>query len=240
MDNRTGGAGTLGRAMRHDERGRPAVIGVDCDGVLASDRQLWRRMRERYPEHIPARYDDLTTFEWPRATAETTELCLQLSADPDFAERLDPIAGAVAALHMLRGAGYRIHVITARPRCVRDATWRWMWRRGVGDCIEDVHCVDGGPQKAPLALELGCRAFVEDNHATAEALGAAGIRSYLLDAPYNRLPNVASKRMAGWSAVVVDLLYSQEPWRVVTGPARMSAAAARERVAVYEAESLAS
>ncbi|HEV2237748.1 MAG TPA: hypothetical protein VGR57_13900, partial [Ktedonobacterales bacterium] len=39
---------------------REAVIGIDCDGVLASDRLLWQVLRKRYPAAIPARYEDLS------------------------------------------------------------------------------------------------------------------------------------------------------------------------------------
>ena len=181
------------------------VIGVDCDGVLASDRLLWQRLRERFPEHIPARYDDLDSFEWPRATPQTAALCLELSADPQFAAHLAPMPRMVEALHALADRGYTIHIITARPQCVRRATRNWLRRHGVLDCVADIHCVETGLAKVPLALALGCRAFVEDNHATAEAMGAASIRSYLLDAPYNRAPNQHSLRVRGWRALLADL-----------------------------------
>ena len=79
-------------AARPGDQGRQRpVAGVDCDGVLASDRLLWQVLRKRYPQHIPARYEDLHGYDWPRVTPETTELCLRLSADPAFAGRLAPI-----------------------------------------------------------------------------------------------------------------------------------------------------
>ena len=59
--------------------------------------------------------------------------------------------------------------------------------------------------KVPLARALGVAAFVEDNHGTAEAMGAAGIRSYLLDAPYNRMPTERSIRVEGWHILLEDL-----------------------------------
>ncbi|HLJ82217.1 MAG TPA: hypothetical protein VKT52_12070, partial [Ktedonobacterales bacterium] len=89
--------------------------------------------------------------------------------------------------------------------CVRRATRRWLRRHGVSDCVVNVHCVESGLAKVPLALALGCQAFVEDNYATAEAMGAASIRSYLLDAPYNRVPNHQSIRVRGWRALLADL-----------------------------------
>jgi 5'(3')-deoxyribonucleotidase len=188
----------------------PAIVGVDCDGVLASDRLLWQVMRKHYPAQIPARYEDLRGYDWPRVTAETTQLCLRLSADPAFAGRLAPIPHMADALRHLREAGYRPHVVTARPPCVRHATRRWLARHGVADCVEGIHCVGNPLEKVDLALALGCVAFVEDNHATAEALGAAGVRSYLLDAPYNRLPERYSIRVRDWRELL-DCLLRDEP-----------------------------
>jgi uncharacterized HAD superfamily protein len=181
------------------------VIGVDCDGVLASDRLLWQRLRSRFPEDIPARYEDLRTFEWPRVTRETQSLCEELSADRDFVTQLAPIPHMDEALRALHQSGYSIHVITARPECVLGATRRWLRMHGVSEYVEEIHCVQDGRAKVPLALELNCTTFVEDNHTTAEAIGLASIRSYLLDAPYNRLPNLYSRRVYGWRRLLVDL-----------------------------------
>lgn len=208
MDRRRqlfGGGWSVGGAERNNRRQRPTVIGVDCDGVLASDRQLWQQMHARFPQDIPARYEDLTSFEWPRATPETTALCLKLSADPQFAARLAPIPRMAQALRRLHGAGYEIHIITARPACVREATRRWLRAHGVADCVAEIHCVESGLAKVPLARALGCAAFVEDNYLTAEAMGAAGIRSYLLDAPYNQGAMKHCIRIRGWRALLDDL-----------------------------------
>jgi uncharacterized HAD superfamily protein len=184
------------------------IVGVDCDGVLASDRLLWQRLRQRFPEHIPAQYEDLLTFEWPRVTEETQALCQELSADRDFIVQLAPIPQMVHALRWLRDNGMEVHIITARPASVLGATRRWLRMQGVSECVEEIHCVAGGPAKIPLARELDCLAFVEDNHSTAEAMGRAGIRSYLLDAPYNRMPILYSHRVHGWGELLQDFAHT--------------------------------
>src|SRR5215469_14114379 len=76
---------------------------------------------------------------------------------------------------------------------------------GVSDYVEEIYCVESGAAKVPLSLELQCQAFVEDNYATAEAMGQAHVRSYLLDAPYNRLPNQYSLRVDSWPRLLLDL-----------------------------------
>jgi uncharacterized HAD superfamily protein len=180
------------------------IVGVDCDGVLASDRMLWQQLRRRFPEHIPAHYEDLLTFEWPRVTEETQALCRELSADRDFIARLAPIPHMAHALRWLHTNSMDIHIITARPESVLGATRRWLRMQGVSECVEEIHCVADGPSKIPLARKLDCLAFVEDNHFTAEAMGRAGIRSYLLDAPYNHMPNLFSLRVHGWRELLQD------------------------------------
>jgi hypothetical protein len=196
------------------------VIGVDCDGVLASDRLLWQVLQRRYPLEIPARYEELNTYEWPRANLETTTLCVRLSSDPAFAGRLAPIPHMAQALRRLSGAGYRLHVITARPACVRHATWRWLVRQGVAPYVHGIQCVTLPLDKVALAQRLNCVAFVEDNHSTAEAIGAAGVRSYLLDAPYNRVPTTHSVRMADWQTLLADVL--RDPPRAASAAARLT------------------
>jgi uncharacterized HAD superfamily protein len=109
------------------------------------------------------------------------------------------------ALRWLHEAGYTMHIITARPASVLGATRRWLRMQGVSDYVEEIYCVESGAAKVPLALELHCQAFVEDNHATAEAMGQALVRSYLLDAPYNRLPNQYSHRVDGWPGLLLHL-----------------------------------
>ena len=187
------------------------VIGIDCDGVLASDRLLWQVLHKRYPLQIPERYEELQSYEWPRVSPETTRLCVRLSADPAFAGRLAPIPYMAEALRHLWEAGYRLQVVTARPPSVRHATWRWLMRHGVAPYVETIHCVAMPLDKVELARHLECVAFVEDNHSTAEAIGAAGVRSYLLDAPYNRVPNTHCVRVTDWQSLLADLLGQQEP-----------------------------
>jgi uncharacterized HAD superfamily protein len=203
-------AGALAARPGDQGRQRP-VVGVDCDGVLASDRLLWQVLRKRYPQHIPARYEDLRGYDWPRVTPETTELCLRLSADPAFAGRLAPIPYMAAALRALSEAGYSVHVITARPECVHHATHRWLVRHGVAGYVDQIHCVEHPLDKVALACTLACVAFVEDNHATAEALGATGVRSYLLDAPYNRQLTNYSLRVHDWHELLTHLLAAALP-----------------------------
>jgi uncharacterized HAD superfamily protein len=201
---------------------REAVIGIDCDGVLASDRLLWQVLRKRYPAAIPARYEDLSGYDWPRVTEDTTELCLRLSADPAFAGRLAPMPQMAEALRLLHLAGYRLHIVTARPQAVRNATRRWLARHGVSNYVSSIECVDRPQDKLAVVRELGCDTFVEDNFNTAETLGQAGVRSYLLDAPYNQMPARHSLRVRDWQELLDDLLGPAAALQSVNAPVALA------------------
>ena len=181
---------------------RDLVIGLDCDGVLASGKELWERLFAAFPDSIPNSYTSLTSYDWPRITPQTTELCLSLSADPEFTRRFSAMPRMGWAIRTLYQRGWEIHIITARPDVVRQATLDWLHAQRVGHLVKALHCTD---DKVPLAQNLGCRAFVEDNLHTAEQLGASGIRSYVMDAAYNRAPLIHSIRASHWRAVISDL-----------------------------------
>ncbi len=195
---------------------RDLVIGLDCDGVLASGQELWEALYAAFPNCIPNSYSSLTSYDWPRTTPETTELCLRLSADPEFTRRFSAMPHMAWAIRTLHQRGWEIHIITARPTKVREATLEWLHAQRVGHLIHAVYCTQ---DKAPLAQELGCRAFVEDNLRTAENLGALGMRSYLIDASYNQAPLEHSVRISTWRALMADLGAYQQSLQPVLVPA---------------------
>jgi uncharacterized HAD superfamily protein len=178
------------------------IIGLDCDGVLASDHELWEALYAAFPDCIPPAYSMLASYEWPRSSPETTALCLRLSADPAFTRRLRPLPAMAWAIRALHQRGWEIHIITARPAAVHAATLDWLEDQQVGHLVTAVHCAE---VKAPVAQELGCSVFVEDNPRTAEIMGALGLRSYLLNTCYNQCPTVQSIRVAGWPSLISDL-----------------------------------
>jgi uncharacterized HAD superfamily protein len=211
------------------------VIGLDCDGVLASDHQLWEALYAAFPDCIPNSYSLLTTYEWPRSTPETTALCLRLSEDPEFTRNLRPLPAMGWAIRALHQRGWEIHIVTARPKAVHAATLEWLDLHEVGHLVTAVHCTES---KAPLAQELGCAAFVEDNPRTAEIIGALGIRSYLLNACYNQRPASNCMRVPGWASLMNDLsAYQQslQPGTALSAIARRKGRVERARSKLAEA-----
>jgi uncharacterized HAD superfamily protein len=99
-----------------------------------------------------------------------------------------------------------MHILTARPPQVQQATREWLFEQRVGHLISAVHCTEN---KVQLAQELGCTVFVEDNLRTAEHLGALGLRSYLISASYNYAPEEHCIRISGWRELLPDLMRYQ-------------------------------
>jgi uncharacterized HAD superfamily protein len=195
---------------------RELVLGLDCDGVLASGQELWEALFTAFPQCIPNRYTSLTSYDWPRMTPETTELCLRLSADAEFTRRFNAMPHMAWAIRTLYQQGWELHIITARPPDVRQATLDWLHAQGVGQHVTAVHFTE---DKTPLAKQLGCRAFVEDNLHTAEKMGALGMRSYLISASYNQAPLQHSIRIGGWRDLMADLTAYQHQLQPKPAPA---------------------
>lgn len=195
---------------------RELVIGLDCDGVLASGQELWEALFSAFPQCIPNAYTSLTSYDWPRMTPETTELCLRLSADAEFTRRFSAMPHMAWAIRTLHQQGWELHIITARPPEVRQATLDWLRSQEIGQHVTAVHFTE---DKAPLAKQLGCRAFVEDNLHTAEKMGALGMRSYLINASYNQASLQHSIRIGGWRDLMADLTAYQHQLQPKLAPA---------------------
>src|SRR5215470_12259953 len=118
---------------------RDLVIGLDCDGVLASGEELWEALFAAFPECIPNSYSSLTTYDWPRMTPATTELCLRLSADPEFTRSFSAMPSMAWAIRLLHQRGWEIHIITARPIEVYAATLEWLQAQKIDRLISAVH-----------------------------------------------------------------------------------------------------
>lgn len=123
----------------------------------------------------------------------------ELFADPTLYAAAPATRGAVEGLAHLRGAGWDVVGITARPPHLAEATERWLVEQGLElDAVH--HTVIGG--KAAVADRLGVEVAVEDNPTEAELLGEV-CRSYLLDHPYNRDAAVRRAfRLSSWDDLV--------------------------------------
>jgi uncharacterized HAD superfamily protein len=119
--------------------------------------------------------------------------------DPDLYAAAPVCDGVAAALAALRGAGWELVGITARPPHLAAATRAWLARHRLP--VEEVHHVPVGT-KAAVARRLGAHVTVEDNPSEAELL-AEVCESWLLDRPYNRsTPVTRAHRLSSWDDAV--------------------------------------
>ncbi len=119
--------------------------------------------------------------------------------DPDLYAEAPVFDGVAAALHELRGAGWDLVGITARPPHLAEATRAWLSRHGLP--VDEVHHTLVGT-KAEVARDLGTEVTIEDNPVEAELL-AEVCDSWLLDRPYNRAsPVVRARRVSSWDDAV--------------------------------------
>jgi FMN phosphatase YigB (HAD superfamily) len=88
--------------------------------------------------------------------------------------------GIAQNLHDLRAAGHTIHVVTHRfsgkTACVQEATRHWFESKGL---IYDT--LDFSGDKTSVKTDV----FIEDNLKNYDALDAVGVKSYLINRPYN-------------------------------------------------------
>lgn len=94
----------------------------------------------------------------------------------------DPIPGAVEALHALRNAGHSLHIVTARGffvhgDLIRHHTVSWL---SAWDVPHDT--LTFAKDKTLVRTDV----FVDDSWRNVQALTAAGIPTWMVDAPHNR------------------------------------------------------
>ena len=119
--------------------------------------------------------------------------------DPDLYAAAPVCDGVASALADLRGAGWTLVGITARPPPLAGPTQAWLARHRLP--LEEVHHTEVGA-KAAVARRLGTDVTVEDNPAEAELL-AEVCESWLLDRPYNRSAALAgARRLSSWDEAV--------------------------------------
>lgn len=90
---------------------------------------------------------------------------------------------------------YSLNYITARQKWLEDTTKRWLNKHN----LPGKTFVLGSHNKLPVAKELGCKVFIEDNVNVATSLAKAGIKVLLIDCPYNKGPlDKNIKRVYNW------------------------------------------
>ena len=93
------------------------------------------------------------------------------------------IRGTIEVINKLHRQGDYLMAVTGRSEQIKEKTQLWLDQKYSGK-ISELHCKPHGIRKAEMKLRLDV--IVEDNSDEALAFAEAGVRTYLLDYPWNR------------------------------------------------------
>lgn len=155
------------------------IVQFDVDGVLADFDLGYRLMyRERYGIMKEK------AQRWDESTDEAT--WSDIKASPDFWSKLHPLASRAdfRDINSLSHMGVSIYFVTARVgREPKRQTEEWLHVHGI-----DRPTVVVANRKAAFAEAAGTTHAIDDKFGNAYVVSLIrGVKSYLLDAPYNRV-----------------------------------------------------
>lgn len=196
-------------------------IGIDFDDVLVKTAQ-------KVVDVYNSLYEtELTIDDWydlsPEGLvrykagepADVVKRVMAFQGKDDFV--VEPIDGAVEALHTLKDAGHKLVIITGRPESLRQPTLNNI-RRYFSDLFtsEDVYFVDhfshDGEEKkidkGDVATELKLDFFIDDVVSHADIVAKTGVKTMLLDMDYkwSKQPvDSAVQRVTSWEEIVKEI-----------------------------------
>jgi len=181
---------------------------VDQDGVIADWSGTYDAfLDEHYPDLPIPRTIEQRGFDLTAGLNDECRAAVTFVMEhPEFYVRLEPIAGAVDALHGLVDAGHHVSIVTSpwvsNPRCA-SAKLDWLERHiGPGWARRAVITADKTVVRGDVLI---------DDKPVVSGNWTPTWRHILFDAPYNRgddaRPSTARVRMTGWGR-----------WRDALGP----------------------
>ncbi len=100
---------------------------------------------------------------------------------------------------------YSLNYITARQKWLEDTTKKWLDKHNLPGSI----FVLGSHNKLPVAKDLNCQIFIEDNLKVATSLASEGINVFLIDCPYNKGSSLHEniKRVYTWTEIKKEVSF---------------------------------
>ncbi len=187
------------------------VIGLDFDSVLMDLYPALigyhnTRFNTSYPYYsaINYRLEDL----WGRNTEETDKIIVEFY-NTDMHDKAKPMPGAQEAVRKLKQDNHKLFVVTSRPEFVREKTLAWI-DRNFPNHFDRVYFTNlylgksNVKTKAQACKELGVDVFVDDFVSYATNAAENGIRTFLLDAPWNQAENLHPNitRVRDWNHIL--------------------------------------
>mmetsp|Transcript_119181 Transcript_119181/g.309302 ORF Transcript_119181/g.309302 Transcript_119181/m.309302 type:complete len:176 (-) Transcript_119181:12-539(-) len=150
------------------------VVAVDIDEVLCKYCEGFIKWYTGRPVALDAGQCFRACYAPGVESARTAFLDTQA-----FANELDPIPGALESLLKLRGAGFELHAVTARPEACRVATEQYLAKFFPG-LLSGLHFAQA-PYKGRICRSICACALIDDQLANALDAGMHGVPAIVLD-----------------------------------------------------------
>jgi uncharacterized HAD superfamily protein len=192
-------------------------IGIDFDGVVAdSMAAILKFHNERYGTAL--KMSNVISFKLEEVWGGTMEEAVKKIDsffDEDQIIHLHPIEGALKAINDLKKHGHELWIVTGRKTRDIEQTERWLTHHlpGIFNGVHYANFFELGDGAKPLkkwdiCKKLGITVMIDDNLPTAIDCARVGIRSLLLDYPWNQsdepLPPGIT-RIFSWSEIVREI-----------------------------------
>ena len=176
-------------------KGKPKIL-IDIDGVLADASEYFLKTISKLCNR-KVTINEITKYRWSDLDliSEEEELAILDSFFAIEAAFVPAIKHSVGLVNWLY-SHFEVWLVTARPDKATLATERWLNTYGL---LYD-HLVMGCPEKHDLDADFVYA--IEDSYNNATQLAAKGIKTMLLDYPYNREPEVPNLlRVYDWDEI---------------------------------------
>ena len=158
-------------------------IGIDIDGTLTFSGYFLPYLNEYFGRDIG--YEELNKYDFRDIYNVTDEEIMSFfrGEGKNLIFNADLLDGARDTVNEL-SQKHNVWIITARKPDMHEKTRKWLDENG----LEKIELITlGTPDKLQKATELGCEIFIEDHPDASIVIAAAGIKLYLVDAPYNKI-----------------------------------------------------
>ena len=184
------------------------IIGTDFDGIITDTDPAFREYIKRvtgkqfYREQITKYFYE----ECLPITKDDVDKAYQLMLEENVWSRMELVKGAKETLLAL-AEDFDIVIITARPADARSQSEEFLQKHGIP--FKEIHFIREGNNKINLIKEFPFKieAFIEDRLDFAREIALSGIKTYMLDYPWNRCSGETDNlyRVNSWKEIKESL-----------------------------------
>lgn len=167
------------------------IILTDADGVLVdwnTGFANWMTSRG-YPQKPDTESEYSMAIRHGITTHEAHEFIKEFNESPAISD-LKPFADSIPFVNKIANLGFRFIVVTSISSHPNAKIHRTQNLKSLfGEVFDDIHCIEMGASKANILLENWADTgyfWIEDHMRQAEAGWEAGLKTVLINHPYNR------------------------------------------------------